>query len=54
MDLENVVRRLEHDSMLATEWFESNYVKLNQDKYHFLMSGHKHEMVWANIGQAKI
>ena len=54
MDLENVVRRLEHGSMLATEWFESNYVKLNQDKYHFLMSGHKHEMVWANIGQAKI
>ena len=54
MDLENLVRRLEHDSMPAIEWFESNYMKLNQDKCHFLLSGHKHEMIWANIGQTKI
>ena len=50
-DLENRVRRLEHDSMLAIEWFESNYMKLNQDKCHFLLSGHKHEIIWGNIGQ---
>ena len=54
MDLENLVRRLEYDSILVTEWFESNYMKLNQDKCHFLLSGHKHEMIWANIGQTKI
>ena len=54
MDLENLVRRLECDSILVTEWFESNYMKLNQDKCHFLLSGHKHEMIWANIGQTKI
>ena len=54
MNLENLVRRLEHDSILAIEWFERNYMKLNQDKCHFLLSGHKHEMIWANIGQAKI
>ena len=54
MDLENLVRRLEHDSMLAIEWFESNYMKLNHDKCHFLLLGHKHEMIWANIGQTKI
>ena len=40
--------------MLAIEWFESNYMKLNQDKCHFLLSGHKHEMIWANIGQTKL
>ena len=34
-NLENLVRRLEHDSMLAIEWFESNYMKLNKDKCHF-------------------
>ena len=34
MDLENLVKRLEHDSMLTVEWFESNYMKLNQDKCH--------------------
>ena len=54
MDLENLVRRLEHDSMLAIEWFESIYMKLNQDKCHFLLSGQRHEMIWANIGQTKI
>ena len=53
-NLENLVRRLEHDSILATEWFESNYTKLNQDKCHSLLSGHKHEMIWAKIGQTKI
>ena len=54
MDLENLVRRLEDDSMLAIEWFQSNYMQLNQDKCLFLLSGHKHEMISANIGQTKI
>ena len=54
MDLENLVRRLEHDSMLAIQWFESNYMNLNHDKCHFLPSGHKHEMIWTNIEQTKI
>ena len=55
MDLENLVRILAHDSMLAIECFESNYMKLNQDKCYFLLSEHKHEMIWAsNIGQTKI
>ena len=55
MDLENLVRRLEHDSMLVIDWFEGNYMKLNQDKCHFLLPGHKREMIWANnIGETKI
>ena len=48
MDLENLVRRLEHDSILVIEWFESNYMTLNHDKCHFLLSRHKYEMMWAN------
>ena len=38
-DLESLIQRLEHDSMLATEWFESNYMKLNGDKctYFYLV-----------------
>ena len=40
--------------MLAIEWHESNCMKLNQNKCHFLLSGHKHEMIWAIIGQIKI
>ena len=52
-NLDDLIRRLEHDSVLAIEWFESNYMKLNQDKSHLLLSGHKHE-VFAKIGHSKI
>ena len=42
-DLHNLILRLEHDSVLVIEWFECNYMKLNQDKYHLLISGYKYE-----------
>ena len=32
----SLITRLEHDPALAIEWFESNYIKLNQDKCYFL------------------
>ena len=53
-DLGNLINRWEHDSLLAVEWFESNYMKLNEDKCHFLLSGYKHEMMFAKIGQSRI
>ena len=53
-DLETVIRNLEHDSLLAMEWFECNNMKLNPDKCHLLVSGHKHEWLWAKIGEDKI
>ena len=53
-DLNALILRLEHDSLLAIEWFEANYMKLNEDKCHLLISGHKFEHVWAMIGNARI
>ena len=53
-DLKTLISRLEHVSHLATEWFESNYMKLNQEKRHLLVSGYKHENIWARIGEVKI
>ena len=53
-DLESLIQRLEHDSMLATEWFESNYMRLNDDKCHLLLPGYKHEVMWTSIGQSQI
>ena len=53
-DWKTLISRLEHDSHLAIEWFESNYMKLNQDKCHLLVSGYKHENIWARIGEVKI
>ena len=53
-DLSVLINRLEHDTSLAVEWFENNFMKLNQDKCLLLVSGHKHETVWAKIGETKI
>ena len=49
--LEDLVNRLEHDANLAIEWFDCNYMKLNQDKSHLIISGHKSEAIWAMVKQ---
>ena len=53
-DLKDLTTRLEHDFSLGVEWFETNYMKLNEEKCHLLISGDKHELLWANIGRSKI
>ena len=52
--LQIVINRLEHDSLLSVECFENNHMKLNQEKCHLLVSGHRHENIWERIGQTKI
>ena len=42
-DLNSLINRLEHDSLLVIEWFENNNMKLNQGKCHLIVSGHKYE-----------
>ena len=49
-DLNFLIKRLEHDGLLAIEWFQNNNMKLNQYKCRLLVSGYKHENVWAQIG----
>ena len=49
LDLSTMIRNLEHDSLLAIEWFENNYMKLNADKCHLLTAGHKHEWLLVKI-----
>ena len=44
------MERLEHDTKLAIEWFENNYMKLSEDKCHLLVAGHRYESLWANWG----
>ena len=49
--LENVLKSLEKNSMLAIRWFENNCMKLNTDKCCLIVSGYRHEQVWANMGK---
>ena len=52
--IKQVLIRLEHDSAIAICWFESNYMKLNTDECHLLVSGNKNEHMWAKVGNDKI
>ena len=53
-DLKSLIQRLEHDSLIAIEWFDCNYMKLNSKKCHLLLAGHKYEHMWANVGESVI
>ena len=48
-DLKSVLETLEHNSELAIAWFEMNYIKLNTDKCHLLISGNRNEQKWVNL-----
>ena len=53
-DLQCLLHDLESDTMSAIIWFEANYMKLNQEKCHFLLAGNKPEWLWAKVGEEKI
>ena len=45
---------LEENSAMALTWFETNYMKLNNDKCHLLVSGHHYEEMFVKIGNDRI
>ena len=53
-NIEFVFAKLEENSNIAIKWFENNYMKMNSDKCHLFVSGHKYEHLWAKIGNDKI
>ena len=53
-NLNDLITNLEHDSKIAITWFEDNYMKLNEEKCHFIISGHKYEHTYAKFGKIKI
>ena len=48
------ITRPEHEVSFDIEWYETNYIKLNQDKCYYPTAGHKHEIFFANLEKAKI
>ena len=43
-NLEFVLLKLEEQYNIAINWFENNYMKMNSDKCHLLISGNKYEI----------
>ena len=54
MNLNNLLKRLEHDALIAVEWFESNYMKISRKKCHTLITGKKYEHIWLNVVLTRI
>ena len=52
--IDKVFNLLERYVKLALYLFENNYMKLNTDKCHLIISGYKLEQVWAHVGEDKI
>ena len=53
-DIGNLSNKLEHASILAIKFFESNYMKLNKDNCHFLLPGYKHEIMFVVIEESRL
>ena len=52
-DLPTLLHNLESD-IISAMWFEANYMKLNEDKCHFLTAGNRAESLSMKIGENKI
>ena len=53
-NLDKLIESLECVSLKAINWFKSNYMKLNEEKCHLLIAGHKFENMWAMVGNSRI
>ena len=49
--MKSVLENSEHNSTLAIACFERNYIELNNDKCHLLISRNKNEYLWAKLDQ---
>ena len=54
LDINNLIFRLENDTLSAIVWFEANFMKINSDKCHFLLSGNSQQYQWVKVGKEKI
>ena len=55
MHLKNVISRPENYSKIIIEWFGNNYMKLNDDKCHFMIFGERtNQEVSINIGSCAV
>ena len=53
--LENVISRLENDSKVIIEWFRNDYMKLYEDKCHFMIFGERTNQDFGiNIGNCTV
>ena len=45
---------VEEHSIITIEWLEDSYKKMNSDRCHLFILGHKFYHLWAKIGNNRI
>ena len=53
-NLRTVLAKLEKDTLLLSEWFSYNFMKLSEEKSHLLIFGTKSDGMALNIGASQI
>ena len=53
-NLDTIINRLETDSSILAKWFSENYMKLNEEKCHFMIFGNKNKDSVVAIGKSTI
>ena len=53
-NLQVAMTNVEHDCAILVEWFCDNFMTLNTEKCHLLVSGIKDELMFAKVGDATI
>ena len=49
-----VTEKLEKSFQSAIKWFNHSYMKLNAEKCEFLITGHRFEHLWLNVGETQV
>ena len=53
-NIKDVLFDLEYDTQAVIVWFNDNFMKMNEDKCHFLISGNLIEHLWIKVGDELI
>ena len=53
-NISELLNDLESDTLSSIIWFENNFMKINSDKCHFLISGSINEHLWVKVGDELI
>ena len=53
-NLKDLMTNIKHDYSILVEWSRDNYLTLNTDKCHVIVSGYKYEAMNAKVGDASL
>ena len=53
-DIDSLINTIENDASILMKWFQDNYLKMNEDKCHLLITNQNESFISVNIGNETI